>query len=202
METFVREALAVYDKTIFTEQEYLQMESASDRKHEYFEGEIFAMSGASNRHNKIFSNLFGDIAYKLKGKACQPYGSDMRMHIPKNTFYTYPDISVYCHEMSLKELEDDTLIFPTVIIEILSKSTRNYDRGDKFKLYRDIVSLKEYHLIDSEKISVESFRINTSGNWELEELKSLHDDFHIQAIEYRIPLHEIYNGTKLQESEG
>lgn len=197
MDSNIREPLAVYGKTVFTEQEYLEMERAAEWKHEYFRGEIFAMSGASLRHNKIFSNLFIAIGMRLKGKPCQPYGSDMRMHIPENTLYTYPDISIYCRDMVLPDSDEDNAILPTIIIEILSKSTRSYDRGDKFKLYRDIPSLKEYHLIDSESISIESFRINSNGNWELEENQLLHEDFRIPSVGIRIPLNEIYNGTKL-----
>lgn len=199
MEILIREPLAVYGQTFFTEQEYLEMERAAGWKHEYFQGEIFAMSGASLNHNIIFSNLFGRLAYKLKNQPCQAFGSDMRMHIPENTLYTYPDISIYCREMVVNSPEEDNAIFPSVIIEILSKSTRSYDRGDKFKLYRDIPSLKEYHLIDSESISVESFRINSNKLWQLEENKSLHEDFQIPFVEINIPLSEIYNGTKLDQ---
>ncbi len=197
----VREPLAIYDKTIFTPHEYLEMERAAERKHEFFKGEIFAMSGASLNHNKIFSNLFGTIFYDLKGKPCQPFGSDMRMHIPENTLYTYPDISIYCEEMAFADQGEDNIVLPAVIIEILSPSTKNYDRGDKFKLYRDIPSLKEYHLVDSESISIESFRINTNGHWELEENKSLSEVFRIQVVDISIPLFEIYNGIKLFEKD-
>lgn len=145
MGILIREPLAVYGKTFFTEQEYLDMERAAEWKHEYFQGEIFAMSGASLMHHKIFSDLFGELAYKLKGNPCQPDGSDLRMHIPENTLYTYPDISIHCRDMIIPGSDEDNAILPAVIIEILSKSTRSYDRGDKFKLYRDIASLKEYH---------------------------------------------------------
>lgn len=199
METYIREPLAVYEKTVFTEQEYLGMERASDRPHEFFEGEIFAMSGASTCHNLIFSNLFGELAYQLKGKPCKPFGSNMRIHIPENTLYTYPDISIFCRDFSLPELQDDTVLLPSVIIEILSKSTRNYDRGDKFKLYRDIPTLKEYHLIDSECIFVESFRRNKNGHWELEEYRLLHEQLQMPAIGFGMPLKEIYGETKLSE---
>ena len=199
METIVREPLAVYDKTSFSAQEYLEMEHLAETKHEFFRGEIFAMSGASLRHNKIFANLFIAIGVSLKGKPCEPFGSDMRMHIPENTLYTYPDISIYCKDFASIVLEDNNITSPTVIIEILSSSTRNYDRGDKFKLYRDIPSLKEYHLVDSESILIESFRINNNGNWELEEMKTLGDFFSIPCLEVKIPLTEVYNRTRLSK---
>ena len=197
METYIREPLVAYEKSTFSQEEYLEMEKAAETKHEFFKGQIFSMSGASNRHNKIFANLFGEIAYKLKGSPCQPFGSDMRIHIPENTLYTYPDISIICNEVILSDLDEDTLVLPTVIVEILSKSTRSYDRGDKFKLYRDIPCLREYHLIDSESISIESWRINSKGNWELEESKSIKNNFRIPAVGVTISLADIYNGTRL-----
>ena len=197
METYSREPLAVYEKTSFTEEEYLSLERSSELRHEFFEGEIFAMSGTSFRHNLIFTNIFGDLAYKLKNKPCRPFGSNMRVHIPENTLYTYPDISIFCSDFDFIDMKDDSIHSPSVIIEILSKNTRNYDRGDKFKLYRDIPSLNEYHLIDSESIATESFRVNRNGHWELEELKSLTELFQIPSIEFSIPLSDIYRGTKL-----
>lgn len=199
METYSREPLAVNGKTIFTAEEYLERERASDMRHEFFEGQIFAMPGTSFRHNLIFSNLFGELASQLKEKTCRPFGDNMRIHIPENTLYTYPDISIFCRDFSPAELEDDTLLLPDVIIEIVSKSSGNYDRGGKFKLYRDIRSLKEYHLIDSESVHAESFRVNENGHWELEELESLTEVFKIPTIEFTISLNDIYTGTELAE---
>ena len=149
MEIEVREPVAVYNKTKFTAEEYLQFEKTSSEKHEYFKGEIFAMAGAGPRHNLIFSNLFGDLAYKLKGKTCRPFGSDFRVHIPENTLFTYPDISIVCGDIISSNVDQDSVTNPTVIIEILSPSTKDYDRGGKFLLYRDIPTLKEYILIDT-----------------------------------------------------
>ncbi len=193
----VREPVAIYNKTKLTEEEYLTFERASLEKHEYFKGEVFAMSGASMDHNRIFSNSFIAIGLQLKGKPCQPFGSDMRVHIPENTLYTYPDISIFCRTFASSEHGDDTLIEPTVLIEILSPSTKNYDRGGKFKLYRDIPPLKEFILIDSESISIEAFRINTGGHWELEEYKSISDELFIPTVQVSLSLGEIYEGCKL-----
>src|ERR1043165_8642906 len=95
----VKEPAPLYQKAHYSIQEYLEMEKASIEKHEYYRGEIFAMAGAGSRHNVIFKNLFRDIASWLKGKPCQPYGPDMRLHIPQNTLFTYPDISIYCNEI-------------------------------------------------------------------------------------------------------
>ncbi|GHM99089.1 hypothetical protein WSM22_05790 [Cytophagales bacterium WSM2-2] len=166
----VREPLAVYNKTKLTVEEYLEFENASPEKHEFFKGEVFAMAGAAPRHNVVFSNVFGDLAYKLKGKICRPYGGDFRVHIPENTLFTYPDISVVCGDIISSEVDTNSFLGPTVIIEILSPSTKEYDRGGKFVLYRDIPQLREYILIDPEAISAEAFRINETSHWEIRTL--------------------------------
>ena len=140
-----------------SEQDYLNAERLALNKHEYFQGEIFAMRGASFPHNKVFSKLFGALAWKLKGKRCTPYGSDLRIHIPSNTLYTYPDISIICGEIESTDDKFDTATNPSVIIEILSASTRDSDRGSKFTLYRAIETLKEYILVDATGFSVEKF---------------------------------------------
>lgn len=193
----VRDPLVVYDKKKLSVEEYLRFEHESPGKHEYYQGEVFANAGAGRLHNKIFSNLFTALGIRLKGKPCQPYGSDLRIHIPANTMFTYPDISVFCGDLIGSETDDDTIINPSALIEILSPSTKNYDRGNKFKLYRDIPTLKEYILIDSETISVETFRVNASGHWELEEYKKISDTLRIPVADISIPLSEIYEDTRI-----
>jgi len=113
-------------------------------KSEYFKGEIFAMSGASLAHNKITENLKGFLYMNLKGKGCKAYGSDLRLHIPSNTLYTYPDTSVVCGKEQLLDERFDTLLNPVFIAEIPSPSTADYDIGGRFALYQSIESLKEY----------------------------------------------------------
>jgi Uma2 family endonuclease len=193
----VKEPAIAYNNRKFTIEEYLEMERASDQKQEYFNGEIFAMSRAGNRHNVIFRNLYGDLAYKLRGQRCEAYGSDMRVHIPENTLFTYPDISIFCRDLMEEGGDNDIFIQPTVLIEILSPSTKNYDRGTKFKLYRDISSLKEYVLVDSEAVSVEIFRLNESGYWQLEEYKKGDEVLHIHTVDFQLTLNELYRETKL-----
>jgi Uma2 family endonuclease len=199
MDSEVREPAIAYGKKILTVEEYLRFEKESQQKHEFFEGEIFAMAGASQNRNEIFSNLFCELGIQLKGKSCKPYGSDLRIHIPQNTLYTYPDLSIICKEFtSSTQDETFTAIEPTILIEILSESTQNYDRGAKFKLYRDIPSLKEYILVDSESINIETFRLNQSHHWELEEYKAENEVLSIPTLEMSIPLKNIYEGTKLR----
>lgn len=206
----LREPAVAYGKKKFTIQEYLEFEKASSERHEYYQGEIFdmpghgellAMSGASHRHNIIFSNIFVALGISLKGKSCRPYGPDMRINIPENTLFTYPDISIVCGELINIEEDEDTVIRPTVLIEILSPSTKNYDRGEKFRLYRDIPSLKEYIMIDCKSINIEAFRINDKGHWELEEFKTLSGNLDMPSVNISLPILEIYDGTKLAESK-
>lgn len=193
----VRDPIVVYNKSKLTEEEYLLFEKASRDKHEFFKGEVFAMAGAGARHNVIFSNLFGELAYRLKGKPCKPYGSDLRIHIPENSLYTYPDISIICGEIIPSKMDADTAIQPTVLIEILSPSTRNYDEGIKFRLYREIPTLKEFITIDTESIRIESYRINGQGNWELKDYRSIDETLSVPTVSVSLALKEIYEGTKL-----
>ena len=155
------------------------------------------MAGARNRHNVIFKNVYIALGIALKGKECQPYGSDLRIHIPENTLFTYPDISIICGDIIPSPDDEDTAVQPTVIIEILSSATKNCDRGEKFMLYRDIKTLRDYVLIDSESIHAEVFSINQNNLWELKEYKHIEDRLFINSLEFTLPLHDIYEGTKL-----
>ena len=193
----VRDPIVVFNKSKLSVEEYLQFEKASRDKHEYFKGEIFAMAGAGARHNVIFSNFFISIGIQLKGKPCKPYGSDLRIHIPENSLFTYPDISIICGEIIPSKIDADTAVEPTVIIEILSSSTRNYDQGIKFRLYREIPTLKEFITIDSESIGIEAYRINAERNWELKDYRSIDETLTIPAVGLSLSLKEIYEGTKL-----
>ena len=134
----VKESAPAWQKKHYTIQEYLEMEKQALEKHEYYNGEIFAMSGAGARHNIISTNIIIALGNALKGKSCRPYGSDMRIHIPENSLFTYPDISIICGEVIVSKEDEDTATQPTVLIEILPPSTKNYDRGEKFVLYRAI----------------------------------------------------------------
>lgn len=194
----VREPAVAYNKQKFSIEEYLEMENASVEKNEYYKGEIFAMSGAKVPHNAISGNLFVALSNKLKGKNCKPYNSDQRIHIQSNTLFTYPDISIICGEIMTLNDDEYNVLNPSVIIEVLSRSTKNYDRGEKFKLYRDIPTLKEYILADSENIHIEVFRLNENNHWELEEYNSIEDLLYVKVIDEKILLSEIYDGVNIQ----
>lgn len=195
----LREPAVLYGKKKFTVEEYLELTKTSEIKYEYYKGEIFAMAGASNRHNVLFKNVYGELFSKLKGKSCQPYGSDLRIHIPQNTLYTYPDISIICKDIMDEESKDDSIVDPTVLIEILSPSTKNYDQGEKFQLYKEIPSLKEYILVSSENVNIETFRLTKDRQWISQKYKSLEDTMEIKCLQLSFSLSELYSGTKLQK---
>jgi Uma2 family endonuclease len=177
-----------------SEKEYLAFERNALDKHEYYKGEIFLMSGASFKHNLIESNLRGALHSFLKGKTCREFGSNLRVHIPKNTLYTYPDILVLCEEPDFVDDEFDTITNPSILIEILSSSTANYDRGAKFNLNRDIDTLKEYVLIDSKTIHVVVYTRNGDNTWTLSETKDLNDSIHLPSIDFTLNIADIYEG--------
>jgi Uma2 family endonuclease len=193
----VKEPAVSYNNKKLTIEEYLEMEQASQEKHEYYQGEIFAMSGPKVPHGIISGNTFLALGNRLKGKPCRPFNSEQRIHIEKNTLFTYSDIFVVCGDIETRNNDDWNILNPVVIIEILSSSTRDYDHGLKFQLYRDIPSLKEYILIDSESIHIEVFFLNDRGNWELKEYKSIEDSFALKSIQVQLDLKEVYEGMKL-----
>ncbi len=196
MENIVNEPALKYN--YITEEQYLTAERIAVDKHEYYQGEIFAMSGALLNHNKIFSNLFTAIGSKLKGSSSKPYGSDLRIHIPKNTLYTYPDISIICGEVNLTDDNLDTATNPSIIIEILSKSTRNYDRIEKFSLYQEIETFQEYILVDSRKLHVMKYKRNDDNSWHLTNYRSIENTFIISSVNITVSLKDIYEGLSFE----
>ncbi len=191
----VHEAAIAYEKRKYSVEEYLELESEAAEKHEYYKGEIFAMAGPKIPHIKICGNIFGSLWHKLKGKSCQPFNSDTRIHIEKNTLFTYPDISVVCGGEITLNNDNWNVLNPTIIFEVLSPSTRNYDKGEKFSLYRDIPTLKEYILVDSESIMIEAYRINERNLWEMKEYKNITEALLLPSIEVSLELKDIYEDS-------
>jgi Uma2 family endonuclease len=197
MENEVKEPAPKYNYV--SPEQYLEMERAAETTHEYYKGEVFAMSGASWQHNVIAKNINTIFLPFLKGKPCDMFGSDLRIHIPENTLYTYPDFSIIPGNPETTDDEEDTIIKPSVLIEILSKSTKDYDRGTKFNLYRSIKTLSEYILIDSTSVSVEIFTRHDDNSWILTEFKQLTDHFVISTIGLTLHLHDIYDDVSFEE---
>jgi Uma2 family endonuclease len=176
----------------YTPQEYLELERKAQHKSEYFKGEIFAMSGASRQHNVISINFLVFLGQKLRGKSCRPYGSDMRIHIPINSLYTYPDISVVCGKEEFLDNEFDTLLNPVFICEVLSTSTADYDTGGKFTLYRSIESLKEYWVISSLEYRLQKFVRQPNNDWLMSETLNGNETVLLETLSVEVSLREIY----------
>lgn len=184
--------MSALPKILISEKEYLAEERKALNKSEYYKGEVFAMAGATKTHNRIVASVISTIGQYLKGKDCHYYPSDLRVHNNENTLYTYPDVIVVCGKEEYLDDELDTLLNPTVLIEVLSPSTENYDRGIKFKLYRSIPSLKNYILVSSTEHAAEVFTRNENGQWILDTAKDKGSHIHISAIDYNLSLADIY----------
>jgi len=179
-------------KTYISEKEYLEKERKALTKSEYYNGEVFAMAGASRYHNRIVASTIAAISQLIKNKSCHFYPSDLRVHNKLTTLYTYPDVIIVCGKEEYLDDEFDTLLNPTVLIEVLSPSTSSYDRGDKFMLYRSIPSLKNYVLISSTEVLAEVFTRMENDEWVLKLVKNRDDSIHISAINNDLALKDIY----------
>jgi Uma2 family endonuclease len=177
-----------------TEAEYLEFERASETKHEFYNGEVFAMAGATYEHNMIFAGTFGSLHAQLRGKSCRVIPSDQRIRI-KTGLYTYPDISVVCGETQFAPNAFDTIVNPTVLIEILSKSSEAYDRGDKFQHYREIDTLQTYILISQTKPYIESYTKGADGKWTLTDAVGLEAILEIPSIDCTLALADVYENV-------
>ena len=181
----------------YTPEEYLAIDRNSEQKNQYYAGEIFAMGGASERHNLIVTNLVRELSTQLKGRPCKVYPSGMRVKVSATGLYTYPDVTVVCGEARFEDDQQDTLRNPTVVIEVLSGSTEDYDRGRKFAQYRQIESLAEYVLIAQEKHHVERFRRQDNNQWLLSETNRLADTISLESIDCELALAEIYDKVEI-----
>ncbi|HJY82799.1 MAG TPA: Uma2 family endonuclease [Candidatus Binatia bacterium] len=177
---------------LLTAEEYLAFERKAEFKSEYFAGEMFAMVGASQRHNLIAANIIRALGNQLLERPCNVYPSDMRVKISKINKYTYPDIVVACGEEQFENEQNDTLLNPAVIIEILSESTEAYDRGKKFEHYQSLESLREYLLISQDPYRVEQYVRRDDRTWTYFELHQAADTVHLPTIDCDLSLKDIY----------
>lgn len=160
------------EKLPLTPEAYLAWERQQLDKHEYFGGEVFAMAGASREHNLIVGNVVGELRNLLRKHTCEVYPSDLRVHVPLTGLYTYPDASVVCGRPELTDEAGDTLLNPSVLVEVLSPSSEAYDRGKKFEQYRSIASLRDYLLVSSESAHVEHYARQPDGSWLLRDARA------------------------------
>ena len=195
MENEVKEAAVKYN--YITPEEYLLAERASEEKHEYYDGQVLAMSGARMKHNNINSNLIINIGSYLKGKECRILPGDMRVSTPSRDAYMYPDALIVCSEAQLQDDVFDTLLNPSVIFEILSTSTRSIDKGRKLFFYQQIPSLLEYIMIDSQKRFIQLARKQANGGWVFENNSDPASSLYIRTIDFSISMDDIYTHTGL-----
>lgn len=197
--------MSAQPKHFYTPQEYLAFERSSAEKHEYFNGEVFRMAGASFQHTTINSNIVAALRSQLRKRGCSIHANDLRTKTLSN-LYTYPDIVVVCGKPEFLDDTFDTLTNPAIIIEILSGSTKNYDRTKKFDHYRTITSLKEYVLVEQDFARVEIYSRIEDGNvppertlWSFQAASSLGETLRLTAVDCTIDLTEVYEDIVLGE---
>jgi Uma2 family endonuclease len=195
MENEVKEPAPKYNYV--SPEQYLEFERAAEHKNEYYYGQILSMSGASLKHNIIDGNLLSNIGQFLKDKPCRILPANMRVSTPTRDSYMYPDASIVCGEPVLEDDKFDTLTNPSVIFEILSPSTRSIDKGRKFFFYQQILSLQEYHMIDSLKRFIHIARKQPDQSWKVETISRETVSIFIGPINYHLSLDQIYEGTGL-----
>ena len=177
-------------------EDYLRLEREAEFKHEYFAGEIRAMAGAGYAHNLICMNLGGEMRTQLRGKSCTVVGSDQRLQILSGSAYVYPDLTVVCGKPEFNEEKKfDTLLNPTLLVEVLSPSTSSHDRGEKFMFYRQIPSLRQYLILDAQSVHAELYSLDELGRWVLTETRDLSAVLDLSSIACPVPLIEVYAGV-------
>ena len=192
--------MASQPKRYYTPEEYLALERAADYKSEYVAGEIFAMAGASVDHNTIAGNIFRLLGNQFQGRPCRVFMSDLRVQIAATAMYTYPDVVAVCGPLELASGPRDTLLNPTVIVEVLSPSTEAYDRGAKFDHYWRLPSLTEYVLVAQDQVRVEHFARQGDG-WLLTVARALDETLRLPSLDAILPLAAIYENIEFAAPE-
>jgi len=189
--------MSLQPKTRFAPEEYLALERKAECKSEYFNGEIFAMSGATPQHVLIVTNVVSELRGQLKSRPCTVYSTDLRLKVSATGLYTYPDVIVVCGEPQFDDDQKDTLLNPTLIVEVLSDSTKDYDRGGKFEQYRMLKSFIEYVLIAQAKHHVEHFVRQPDNHWLFSETNRVEDTLELSSIGCNLALTEVYDKVEV-----
>jgi Uma2 family endonuclease len=187
-------------KTQISLEEYLAMERNSNTRHEYLNGEVFAMGGASPNHVLVVTNVVAELRTQLKKRPCTVYSTDLRVKVSPTGLYTYPDVVVVCGKPIFDQEQRDTLVNPTVIVEVLSDTTKDYDRGGKFEHYRTIQAFEEYVLIFPDKPHVEHFTRQPENRWLLSETNRLDDCITLGSVGCTLSLSEVYDKVDIEKS--
>jgi Uma2 family endonuclease len=180
-------------KAFISPEEYLRLERQSQYKSEYLNGEIFAMTGASRKHNLITTNISSSLHRQLKARPGEVYAVDMRVKVRATGLYTYPDVAVVCGEPQFEDDLFDTLLNPTVLIEVLSPSTERYDRIAKSSYYRAIDSLTEHFLVAQDEIRLEQYVRQPDGQWLLYEYVTPDSTAQLTSIDCSLLLSDVYD---------
>jgi Uma2 family endonuclease len=175
-----------------TEAEYLEIERAAEFKSEFFDGEMFAMAGGTPQHSLIGTNLGREFGNRLVNNPCVAYNADLRIKVDATGLCTYPDLSVICGPLKFSEGTDDTVVNPTVLVDVLSNSTEAYDRGRKFEHYRQIPTLQEYLLVSQTEPRIEHFVRQSDGSWLMNEAAGMEKKLELPSLKITIALSEIF----------
>jgi Uma2 family endonuclease len=187
--------MASNPKTRVSSDEYLALERSSDIRHEYSDGEVFSMAGASRRHNRIVTNLVTGLDNRLRSADCNVYSNDMRVKVAATGLYTYPDVVVTCGEEEFEDERTDTLLNPIVLVEVLSDSTEAYDRGRKLENYQKLDSLRVYILVAQDKKRVEQYVRQKDNQWVYSEAYGDNAALEIVSLNCSLSLTELYSNT-------
>ncbi len=179
---------------LITPAEYLEIERKAETKSEYIDGRMYAMSGASEAHNIITLNIGSELRSQLRGRPCRAYVADMRVKVSATGAYTYPDVVAVCGERQLEDEHVDTLQNPTVIIEVLSRSTEAFDRGEKFFHYGQIESLQEYVLVAQDRIHVDHY-VRDGERWVFSSISKVNGRLVLPSVGCDVSLAQIYENV-------
>lgn len=190
--------MASVPRPLLTPEEYLARERRADFKSEYYRGEMFAMAGASIAHTRIKDNMARKMGNQLEGGPCAVFTSDLRVKVSPTGLYTYPDVVVVCGDPQVEDQQNDTLLNPRVIVEVLSDSTEQYDRGKKFRHYREIESLQEYVLVAQDEPLFERYVRQADGSWTITTFADPKKTFEFSTIPVVLTFAEVYAGVKFR----
>ena len=182
---------AILQQTLYSAEEYLTLERSASSKSEFHDGQIFAMTGASRKHNLVSGNIYRELSLQLKKRPCEAYINDMRVKAAQANSYHYPDIAVVNGTPEFEDAQLDTLLNPTLLIEVLSPSTEAYDRGGKFAHYRKIDTLREYLLVVQDRPGIERYT-RLGDVWILTEAEGLEASVELESIDCVLSLREVY----------
>jgi Uma2 family endonuclease len=191
--------MQVTQKRYYSPEEYLVLEEAANYKSEYIDGEIVPMAGGSTNHNRIAGNFYAALNFAFKTEGYEVFMSDVRLWISKRRIYTYPDVMVVAEEPEYYNNRTDTITNPRVIIEVLSASTKGYDRSKKFEAYRTIPTFEEYLLLDQTRVYIEHFSKTDNKRWSFCDYDESDEVIALSSVSFEISLTDIYNKVNFQQ---